>query len=84
MCEVKNVSVQVGPGLPALLFLVFLVLKLTGFIGWSWWLVTAPLWGPLAIVIAVAVVAGFVWAVLTLAILAWEWVEGRWRARRDA
>ncbi len=26
------------------LFLVFLVLKLTGFIAWSWWWVTAPLW----------------------------------------
>lgn len=29
---------------PALLFLVFLVLKLTKVIDWSWWLVTAPLY----------------------------------------
>lgn len=28
-----------------LLFIVFLVLKLTGQINWSWWWVTAPLWG---------------------------------------
>ena len=27
------------------LALLFIALKLTGFIGWSWWLVTAPLWG---------------------------------------
>lgn len=27
-------------------FLVFLVLKLTGHIAWSWWWVTAPLWVP--------------------------------------
>lgn len=27
------------------LFFIFLVLKLTGHIGWSWWWVTAPLWG---------------------------------------
>ena len=27
-----------------LLFVVFLVLKLTGAIDWSWWLVTIPLW----------------------------------------
>ena len=27
-----------------LLFLLFLTLKLTGVITWSWWAVTAPLW----------------------------------------
>ena len=26
------------------LFIVLIVLKLTGYITWSWWLVTAPLW----------------------------------------
>lgn len=34
------------------LFLVFLVLKLTNFIGWSWWWITAPLWGPVALAVA--------------------------------
>lgn len=29
---------------PLALFLVFLVLKLTSVIDWSWWWVTAPLW----------------------------------------
>lgn len=29
---------------PMVLFLVFLVLKLTGAIAWSWWWVTAPVW----------------------------------------
>lgn len=28
----------------AILFVVFLVLKLTGNIDWSWWWVTSPLW----------------------------------------
>ena len=37
------------------LFLVFLVLKLTHVIEWSWWWVTAPLWGPLALIAAIAV-----------------------------
>ena len=27
-----------------ILFLIFLVLKLTGVIAWSWWWVTCPLW----------------------------------------
>ena len=53
MAESKNVSVQVGPGLSGMLFLVFLVLKLMGYIDWSWWWVTAPLWVGLAAVLAV-------------------------------
>ncbi len=39
-----------GVGLSTVLFLIFLVLKLTGVIAWSWWWVTAPLWIPWAIV----------------------------------
>jgi hypothetical protein len=35
-----------GVGCLTLLFLIFLVLKLTGLIAWSWWWVTLPLWGP--------------------------------------
>ena len=31
-------------GLGGVLFVVFLVLKLTHVINWSWWWVTAPLW----------------------------------------
>lgn len=41
-----------------LLFLVFLVLKLTDVIGWSWWWVTAPLWVPVAIGVLLLTVAG--------------------------
>lgn len=45
-----------GIGFGTLLFLVFLVLKLTGVIAWSWLWVTAPLWIPfLAIVLLLAV-----------------------------
>ena len=32
-------------GLFGMMFIVFLVLKLTEVIAWSWWWVTAPLWG---------------------------------------
>jgi len=34
-----------------LLFIVFLVLKLTGVIGWSWWWVFSPLWIPFVLVL---------------------------------
>lgn len=35
-----------GIGFFGLLGVVFIALKLTGHVGWSWWLVLAPLWGP--------------------------------------
>ena len=38
-----------GIGFFGLLCLVLIVLKLTGFIDWSWWAVTAPLWGGFAL-----------------------------------
>ena len=38
-----------GFGLFFLCFIVFLVLKLTHTVDWSWWWVTAPLWGYLAL-----------------------------------
>lgn len=37
-------STTAGIGFPSLLFIVFLVLKLTHTINWSWWWVTAPIW----------------------------------------
>lgn len=46
----KQVQVQQSP-LPALLFITFLVLKLTDVIDWSWCWVTAPLWIPLALLL---------------------------------
>ena len=37
-----------GIGFFGLLAIVFITLKLTGFITWSWWWVLAPLWMPWA------------------------------------
>lgn len=37
----------------SILFLIFLVLKLTHFIAWSWWWITAPLWAGLAIFLVI-------------------------------
>ena len=43
-----------GIGFLGLLTIVFIVLKLTGDIFWSWWWVLAPIWGGLAFWLAVA------------------------------
>jgi len=32
---------------------VFIILKLTGVIFWSWWLVFIPLWGPGALILTI-------------------------------
>jgi hypothetical protein len=45
-----------GIGIPGVLFLVFLVLKLTGNIDWSWWWVTAPIWIPIIVAIAILLI----------------------------
>lgn len=49
-----------GIGMPAILFLIFLVLKLTGYIRWSWWWVTAPMWiafAPILFLLILAAIA---------------------------
>lgn len=46
-----------GIGIGMILFIVFLILKLTGTIDWSWWWVISPLWIPFA---AAAVILGIV------------------------
>ena len=45
-----------GIGLCGATFLVFLILKLVGVINWSWWWVTAPLWGSVALVVAILII----------------------------
>lgn len=45
-----------GVGFLGLLTITFIVLKITGVIGWSWWLVLLPLWGPAALVLAILII----------------------------
>lgn len=44
-------------GLFGLLGIVFIVLKLTGVIDWSWWLVTMPLWAGVAFTLLILIIA---------------------------
>ena len=58
-----------GIGLFGMIFIVFLVGKLfnLGALGaWSWWLVTAPLWGPLAFILCLLAIMGVVALIATL------------------
>jgi hypothetical protein len=56
-----SVDVNVNPGFLGTLCLIFITLKLTNYIDWSWWWVLAPIWIPLAFVL-------FAWIVILIAI----------------
>lgn len=58
----NNNSTATGGGISfcGLLFIVFLVLKLTHVIDWSWWWVTAPLWGGVALALAIFLIFAIV------------------------
>ncbi len=51
----RHVSIHVGGSWLGLLALIFITLRLAGYIAWSWWWVLAPLWIPVAVVAGVAV-----------------------------
>ncbi len=59
----NNQTVTVGPGFMGCLGLLFIGLKLTGYIDWSWWLVLLPIYGPLIVILVILSI------VLLLAIL---------------
>ena len=62
MSKKPLVSLTFSPML--IVFLVFLVLQLTDVINWSWWWVTAPLWGPIALGVGVMVLFIPIWIIM--------------------
>jgi hypothetical protein len=52
-----------GLGLAGVLTVVFVVLKLTGLIAWSWWWVLAPLWITISAGLLVLLIVGIAMAV---------------------
>lgn len=50
MREIEEINIKFSGLLTTLLTVLFVGLKLTNYIDWSWWWVLAPLWIPVAIV----------------------------------
>ncbi len=48
--------------------ILFIVLKLTNVISWSWWWVTIPIWGSALVVLAVMTIAliASIWIIVTI------------------
>ena len=63
--ETVKVNVTTWPIL-GLLGLIFITLKLTGVITWSWVWVLAPFWIPFVLLIVILIVAVIVWFIVGL------------------
>lgn len=55
-----------GVGFLGLLTLVFITLKLTGNIDWSWWWILSPIWIPIALGLLIFLIVILVACVATL------------------
>lgn len=66
-----------GIGFLGLLTIVFITLKLTGYIDWPWLRVLAPLWVPAIVWIGVVIIAFLVIGAIT-------WYQDRQAAKRHA
>jgi hypothetical protein len=60
MSDNNQQSYGCGIGPASTVFIVFLILKLTHVITWSWWWVTAPLWISTGVVIVGLIIMGIV------------------------
>ncbi len=52
----NETSKTTGITFTSALLLVFIILKLTGNIDWSWWWVLSPLWIPIIVVIILFII----------------------------
>lgn len=53
----SNQASSSGIGVDGLLGVLFIALKLTGYINWSWWWVLSPFWIPVEIVLLILLIA---------------------------
>ena len=60
MSDRKSSTTSSGIGFLGLLAILFIALKLTGYITWSWLWVLAPIWIPFIIVVFIVIVIGIV------------------------
>ena len=70
-----------GIGVLGLLGLLFVALKLGGVIDWSWWYVTMPFWGGIALFLAMLTIVGFISLVTIMVASAVAWFQTRKMAK---
>lgn len=55
-----NISTNGGIGFLGALTILFIALKLTHIIDWSWWWVLAPLWIPVVVVLGIIAIVAII------------------------
>ena len=65
MDDTKKVTVNFG-SIGTLLAIIFMVLKLTGHIDWSWVWVLAPIWIPIALALGILIVHLLIVAIVAI------------------
>jgi len=63
MSNFNSSSQSGGIGFVGLLTILFIALKLTGYIAWSWWWVLSPLWISALFLVVVILIVGAAYAV---------------------
>ena len=68
-----------GISLLTILFIIFLILKLTGTVSWSWWIITLPLWigpallvGILGVALGICILVGMICLIGYLIIMTYD------------
>lgn len=67
MSNSNSVQSSGGIGILGLLGVLFVGLKLGGIITWSWWYVTLPFWGGIALVLSILAIV-FIGALIVAAV----------------
>lgn len=66
MSNSETKTTRGGIGFLGMLAILFIGLKLTGYITWSWWWVLSPLWIPFAIIAGIGVILAFFYGMIKL------------------
>lgn len=61
MRNIDNISIRFSGLLTTLLTVLFVGLKLTHYIDWSWWWILAPTWIPMVLIILLILLIGVVY-----------------------
>lgn len=56
MRETEEINIKFSGLLTTLLTVLFVGLKLTNYIDWSWWWVLAPLWLPISLILVIVII----------------------------
>lgn len=64
MRNIDNISIRFSGLLTTLLTVLFVGLKLTHYIDWSWWWVLAPTWIPITLFVGCMIILSIVYVLL--------------------